>query len=217
MDVTQIYAVVAGSLFAALTTINFCIHLGTILQTCTVWILRHIVYPFFLRRHRLIGPWSRRGLILRSIYLLTNIFCSSYRTQSIVEAGNRTGILSLINLMPVFFGPHLDFLAGLMGVSLHNLHTVHGSAAVVSVLLSAAHALFSVYGGQWNTLAWSPHLYGLIVSMLQTSPPSHTKHDQGVSSLALLFFSFAHCIRRPSYELFLRGHQACAALCAYAI
>lgn len=174
MDVTQIYAIVAGSLFAVLTTINFCIHLWAMFQTYAGWILRHIVYPFFLRRHLVVGPWSRRGFILRSIYILTNIFCSVYRTNSILEAGNRTGILSLINLMPLFFGPHLDFLAGLMGVSLHNMHTVHGSAAVVSVLLSAAHAIFSVLDGKWKTLAWSSHVCGLIVSPIHHLVPSYT-------------------------------------------
>ncbi len=169
MDVTRIYAVVAGSLFAILTTINFCIHVWTLLQTYSVWILGHIVYPFFLRRHRLLGPWSYRGFILRTVYLLINVFCSAYRTHSIMEAGKRTGILSLINLMPLFFGPHLDFLAKLLGISLNNLHTVHGSAAVMSVSLSAAHAIFSVFGGQWNTLAWLPRLYALIVSLILPS------------------------------------------------
>lgn len=177
MDVSQIYAIVAGSLFAVLTTVNFCIHLWTSLQTYTVWILGHIVYPFFLRRHRLVGPWSLRGFILRNVYLLANIFCSVYQTQSIMEAGKRTGILSLINLMPLFFGPHLDFLADFMGVSLHNLRTAHGSAAVMSVVLSAAHAIFSVFGGEWKTLAWSPHLYGLIVSLIHDSVPTDTKND----------------------------------------
>lgn len=62
MDVTRIYAIVAGSLFAVLTTINFCIHLCTILQTFTVWILRHIVRHFILRRHRLpTATRARRG------------------------------------------------------------------------------------------------------------------------------------------------------------
>ena len=65
-----------------------------------------------------------------------------------MEASKRTGILSLINLMPLFFGPHLDFLAKLLGISLNNLHTVHGSAAIISVSLSTAHAIFSVFGGQ---------------------------------------------------------------------
>ena len=165
MDVTQIYAIVAGSLFGILTTVNFCIHLWTTLQTYTVWILRYIVYRFVLRRHRLAGPWFLKGFIFRCIYLLTNIFCSAYRTKSIVEAGRRTGILALVNLMPLYFGPHLDFLAKLLGVSLNDLHIVHGSAATMSVLLSTTHALFSVFGGQWKSLASIPRLHALIVRL----------------------------------------------------
>ena len=148
MDVTRIYAIAAQSLFAVLTTINFCIQLCSILQTYIVWILRQIAYPFVPGRHRLVGPWSLRDFILHCTYVLTNIFCSAYGTESIMEAGKRICILSLINLMPLYFGPHLDFLAELLGVSLHDLHTVHGSAAIISVLLSAAHVLFSVFGGQ---------------------------------------------------------------------
>ena len=169
MDVTRSYAIVAQSLFAVLTTVNFCILLCTILQTYTVWILQQIVYPFFLGRHRLVGPWSLRGFILRCIYVLTNIFYSAYGTESIMEAGKRIGILSLINLMPLYFGPHLDFLAEFLGVSLHDLHTVHGSAATMSVLLSAAHALFSVFGGQWNALAWLPRPCALFVRLIHRS------------------------------------------------
>ena len=47
--------------------------------------------------------------------------------------------------------------------------------------------------------------------------PSNTKKKQSVSSLALLSFTFAQTIRRPSYELFLRAHHACAVLRAYAM
>ena len=169
MDVTRIYAIVAGSLFAVLTTINFCIHLCTILQTFTAWLLRHILHHFILRRHRLVGPWSLRSFILHCIYILTNIFCSAYRIRSVVEASKRTGIFLLINLMPLYFGPHLDLLAELLGVSSYDLHTVHGSAAVTSVLLSAAYALFSVFGGQWNALAWFPCPYALIVRLIHRS------------------------------------------------
>ena len=96
----------------------------------------------------------------------TNIFCSAYGTESIMEAGKRICILSLINLMPLYFGPHLDFLAELLGVSLHDFHTVHGSAAIMSVLLSATHALFSVFGGQWNALTWLPRLCELFVRLM---------------------------------------------------
>lgn len=169
MDVARIYVIVAGSLFAVLTTINFCINLCTTLQTYTVWIVRHILQDFIPGRRHLVGPWSLRGFILRYIYILTNIFCSAYRIPSVMEAGKRTGALLLINLLSLCFGPHLDLLAELLGVSLHDLHTVRESAAVTSVLLSAAYALLSVFGGQWNALAWFPRPYALIVRLIHGS------------------------------------------------
>ena len=166
---TRIYAIVAGSFFAVLTTVNFCIHLCSILQTYTVWIFRHIVHRFILRRHRLAGPWSFRDFVLCCIYILTNTFCSAYRTRPVVEASKRTGVLLLINLMPLYFGPHLDLLAELLGVSLYDLHNIHGSAAATSVLLSAAYTLFSVFRSQWNALAWFPRPYALIVRLIHRS------------------------------------------------
>lgn len=92
-----------------------------------------------------------------------------------IETDNRTGILSLINLMPLFLGPHLDFLAGLMGLSLHNLHNIYGAAAVISLLLGAAYAMFSVFGGRWNKLAWPGYLYGIAVSLIHPSVASDTE------------------------------------------
>ena len=59
-----------------------------------------------------------------------------------------------------------------------------------------------------------------ICAYRKIDPPlllSATKNNQSVSSLILLSFTFAQSIRRPSYELFLRAHQACAVLRAYAM
>ena len=70
-----------------------------------------------------------------------------------MKVGKRIGILSLINLMPLYFKLYLDFLAEFLGVSLYNLYTVYGSTATISILLSTAYVLFSVFRGQWNALA----------------------------------------------------------------
>jgi len=40
---------------------------------------------------------------------------------------------------------------------------------------------------------------------------------KGVCSLAALLIFSLRCFRRPSYEIFLRAHQGCAALTAYAL
>ena len=166
MDVTQVYAIVAGGLFAILTMLNFCLGLCKFTETYGILVLRHLVYPFSIRRHRLIGPWSRGGLLLRVVHVTVNAFCSGFKVGSVAEATDRTGTLSLINMIPLFLGPHLSFLASMVGLSLQTFHAIHGSSAVVSVLLGATHTILSLHGSSPGSLHESTHLHGLIVCLL---------------------------------------------------
>ena len=162
MDVTQVYVIVAGGLFAVLTVLNFCLGLWRITQTYGSLVLRYLVYPFFIHRHRLIGPWSRGAMLLRVLHVTVNIFCTGFKIGSIAEAADRTGTLSLINMIPLFLGPHLSFLASTVGLSLKTFQAVHGWSALVSVLLGATHTIFSLHSSSFS-LKQSICRYGLIV------------------------------------------------------
>lgn len=61
-----------------------------------------------------------------------------------MKVDNYIGILSLINLIPLFFGPYFDFLAKFIRVSLYNLQTVYKSIAFILVSLSVIYIIFSV-------------------------------------------------------------------------
>ena len=165
MDVTQVYAIVAGGLFAVLTMLNFCLGLLKFTETYGILVLRYLVYPFSIHRHRLIGPWSRGGLLLRLLHITVNAFCGGFKIGSVAEATDRTGTLSLINMIPLFLGPHLSFLASMVGLSLQTFHAIHGSSAVVSVLLGATHTILSLHSSSPGSLHESTHLYGLIVCL----------------------------------------------------
>ena len=166
MDVTTIYAIVAGGVFALSTVFNFCFRLWRTTRCCTVLILRYIVYPLFIRHHCLAGPWSRGGFLLRFVYIAVNVFCSGFQIRSVAEACSRTGTLSLINMAPLFLGPHLSFLAVMMGISLPTFRTIHGSSAAVSLLLSAAHTILGIYDSRSYSFHEPSHLYGLIVGRI---------------------------------------------------
>ena len=84
-------------------------------------------------------------MLLRVLHITVNIFCTGFKIGSIAEAADRTGTLSLINMIPLFLGPHLSFLASTVGLSLKIFQAVHSSSAVVSVLLGATHTIFSLY------------------------------------------------------------------------
>lgn len=40
--------------------------------------LKHIIYPYILRRHRYIGPWTRGGVIIHLFYITVILFCTSF-------------------------------------------------------------------------------------------------------------------------------------------
>ena len=170
MDVSQVYAIAAGGIFAALTILRFCLNMWKMTQSMISLFCHHLLYPLFLHRHRFVGPWSRWGFIVRVLYLAANILCSGFRIKSIAGASDRTAVLALLNTIPLFFGPHLGFLATAMNLSLQSYQIMHASSATMSVLLSSAHALLSCYSrGAPRAVHSLSHnanaspLYGLIV------------------------------------------------------
>ena len=64
-----------------------------------------------------------------------------FKVTSVSTAGSRTGVLSLINIIPLFFGFHLGYLADLLGVSLRTYRWVHIAAASMAIALGAAHVV----------------------------------------------------------------------------
>src|SRR5437588_11910258 len=102
---------------------------------------KHLIYPQFIRRHQLLGPWTLAGIFIQLVYMAVNVFCFSFRVSSISNAGLRAANLSLINMIPLFLGLHLSLLADLFGVSLGTFWLVHRSAGILSVALLLFHVL----------------------------------------------------------------------------
>ena len=120
MEITQTYAVAAGGVFLILMIIKgfpFILH---VLQSLAITISKYLTYPFVVRRHRLLGPWSPADVFLQLLYIALNVFCVTFRVVSFNEAGDRAGTLSIVNMAPLFFALHLSFLADLLGLSLSN-------------------------------------------------------------------------------------------------
>ena len=111
-----------------------------------------------------------------------------------------------------------------MGLSLQSYHTIYGTSAAVSVLLSAVHAILSLYTGSSRQVfsisnsSDSASLYGLIVRpYAQNSAILLIVAWKGVCLLATLLLTSSKIFRRLPYELFLRGYQVGAAVVAFAL
>ncbi|KAB5511125.1 hypothetical protein GE09DRAFT_1274351, partial [Coniochaeta sp. 2T2.1] len=154
MDNTHIYAIGFGSLFIILHLI---FHLRCVCpralqpksfpsalqatQTVSYCFSRHLTYRTLIRRRKFIGHWSWTKALLLLIYLGVNICCLLIPFPGTSQAGLRAGTLSLINMILMFAGPHLSFVADALGVSLGTYRYLHLSAGLVSFVLASFHAV----------------------------------------------------------------------------
>ena len=120
MNVPQVYAIAAGGVFVSLLIMKSVSSIHHIFHALSILVAKHLTYPFLVRRHRLLGPWSRADVLLQVTYFTINMLCMTFRVVSVKDAGARAGTLAMINLTPLFFGFHLSFLADILGISLTN-------------------------------------------------------------------------------------------------
>ena len=164
MDITQLYAVAAGGLIALLGIIRLCLRTARFLRRwLSGLVLRRLIYPFLLRRHRFIGPWTRSGVLLHALYLVVIIFCSSFKIDSLSHASTRAATLSLINAVPLYFGIHMSFIADTLGISLQLYKRCHRTIAYVSTLLALFHVVANASHGLGGSLEGGRKVYGIVV------------------------------------------------------
>ena len=161
---SQLYAITAGGILAFVILTRLVLRMTRGLKDhVLVLFLEHILYPFLVRRHRLLGPWSRASLLFQAMYLSTTILCLSYKVSDLSEAGIRAGTLSLINMIPLYSGLHLSFLADMYGISVRTYTKLHGSIGVMAGALASFHMGVALATIKNSTPRSGSQLYGLIV------------------------------------------------------
>lgn len=142
MEITLGYAIAVGgailipTLFHLLPCLPFFIpHTWPLIHRGA----RYLVYPYLLRRHRFLGPWTTIDALTQAVYIASNFFCIGFRVSDIAQAGARAGSLSLINLFPLFLGLHLGFLTDILRVSLSTVRQIHRYSRLVACTLMAFH------------------------------------------------------------------------------
>ena len=111
-------------------------------------------------------------MLVQLIYIAANITClivtiskSGLQVSTISESGLQAGSLSLINMVPVFAGPHLSFLADLLGLSMSTYRHLHRSAGIMSCSLTLFHVLVAVASHPPFGLDLPQNLFAVIVSV----------------------------------------------------
>lgn len=166
MDIAKVYAVVLGASFGLILLINSLPLIACLVRYLTPRISKHLIYRHILHRHRLLGPWSRAGVLMQLIYIAGNICCLKFWNTTSSQAGLQAGTLAIINAIPLFAGPHLGTLADLLGVSLSTFRQIHRSAGVMAVMHAVFHVLVIVASPPSFTLHLPQNLFAVIVSSL---------------------------------------------------
>lgn len=164
MQVFQIYAAAAGGLFALIVVLQILRSLrGWVHEEFAPLLLKFLVYPFCLRRHRFLGPWTRLSALTQMLYWAATVFCALYKTSSMADINVRLGNLSLINAIPLYATVHLSALADALGMSLTAFRGLHGSVGFMTGALAAAHVGVSVNLKGAGSSQSLPKLFGYAV------------------------------------------------------
>jgi hypothetical protein len=166
MDVTAKYALAAGGIFSLLLLTQLIPHIPKLFKGVSIWVSKHVIFPYALQRHQRVGPWTQSFSRCTSnlIYIAANVFCLGFHASSVSEAGLQAETLSLINTVPLFAGAHLSFLADTLGLSLNSVRRIYRSVGWTSFSLALFYVSTVVIAGTSFPLSQPQNLFLLIAS-----------------------------------------------------
>jgi hypothetical protein len=128
MDTTDIYAIAAGGILLFLILARVLLYLSRLITVVSIFVLKHFIYLYFINCHCLLKPWTRFYVLSHLLYVAVNVFCLCFLKFLASDAGRRAGVLSLVNMIPLFARVHLSFIADLLGISLSKFRGLHRAA-----------------------------------------------------------------------------------------
>jgi hypothetical protein len=181
MDAIQIYAIAAGGTLCIFAFVNLLPLLIPLVTRVSNFVSKHFRYPYILHRHRILGPWTRAGVVIQLAYLAINLFCvvvvlswDGLKAANFSDAGRRAGTLAEVNMIPLLAGPHFAFLSDLLGLSLKTIRGIHRSAGWMTAALVLLHAMAAASDGPLP-IDVSQNLFAVVVRFIHHSLRCLTK------------------------------------------
>jgi hypothetical protein len=164
MDITLEYAIAAGGILTLFFLANLIRLAWPLCRRVGREVSKHLSYTYLVRRHQYLGPWTAAAVLAQVAYVAGNIFCLSFRAASTADVGRRAGNMALINIVPLFGGPHLSSLADALDVSLVSARRVHRSASIMASALVLVHLLFTLAATPSFELGTAQNIFAVVVS-----------------------------------------------------
>ena len=157
MDVTEWYAIVLGGL-VALSIVAFLLltifkKTGTFLllaifKAGTYAKLRFLKYVYYPQVHRYLSgseKTTRFDLVLIFVYLVGITLCTTVQVKDISALTRRSGFISIINLIPLSLGAHMNILANYGGITLSVYSRMHRWLRRVAIAEGLVHTAAAVF------------------------------------------------------------------------
>ena len=164
MNVIQVYAIAADDVFLLLLIVKSVSSVQQVLCALVILMIKHLIYSFIVRRHRLLKSWSRVDVLLQLVYFTINIFCMTFRVIFVKDVEVRAEILAMINMTSFFFEFHLSFLTDILEIFLFNHRRIHRMMKWMSFLLDFVHALAIIHDDSSFLRDMPKNLYVVIVN-----------------------------------------------------
>ncbi|EXJ56217.1 uncharacterized protein A1O5_12673 [Cladophialophora psammophila CBS 110553] len=151
--------------------------------------LQHVYYPQTHRYLRGSEKITRFDLLVTITFLVGVVVCTVIQVQNIPGLRRRSGLISIINIIPLSLGAHMNLLANVCGIRLGAYGRIHrwlGRVAIVEGLIHTATAV-SLKRPNWHML---PDIGGLTATI----------------SIVLMLLSSLARIRQRFYEVFHKLH-----------
>ena len=209
MESTSIFAIAVGGLLITCVFVNFVSQFSGVPRGSKPFLAR-LRYPYVIRRHGVLEPWTLLDLLLQSSYTIVNFYCLGLQ-DGLAKVGHRAGTLSLINLIPLFLGPQLNFLADVLGLTLATFQSAHRCTGLMAVGMAILHTIITIFGSSNFALRSLLNMSGVLVRFSHKMLDLLTCSSAG-SSLLLNIVLLWRPFRRYLYQLYIRIHQALAAV-----
>lgn len=98
--------------------------------------LKHVIYPYLWRY----GKITRIRSLFTIIYLIINMLFASIPVSSKADISKRTGLLSIVNMVPLFAG-YNTVLTDYLDMSVKTQHQLHLCMGAVTFCHGAVHAI----------------------------------------------------------------------------
>lgn len=175
MDISKIYAIIVAISFLVIFLWNNRQIVRLARWIALLW-SRHLTYRYLLYRHHFIGPWSRAGVLIQLIYIITNVICigvhfsdAGFQASTVSQAGFTAGTLSLVNAIPLLAGPFLSSLADFLSISIGHYKTLHRSAGIMCFSLALFHVIIILITKESFSITISSDMFALIVRVPEYS------------------------------------------------